>query len=183
MTKPEDRFERLYEEHHRSIYAYLRRRTDAESAREVAADTFIIAWQKQDELPEADAVRSWLYGVAWRLLANRHRKIRRYRAMERNVASITPHPQATADIDLIRGEEIADIHSALSQLRMSDQEVLRLATWEELPHADIAQILGCSRHAVDQRIHRATRRLGRQLERQTRATPSGIASPQGGNRP
>ena len=52
---------------------------------------------------------------------------------------------------------------ALRKLRPADQEVLRLAVWEELPHREIAELLGCTAHAVDQRVHRAAKRLGRQL--------------------
>jgi DNA-directed RNA polymerase specialized sigma24 family protein len=37
--------------------------------------------------------------------------------------------------------------------------------WEELPHADIGDVLGCSAHAVDQRIRRAENRLVSELRR------------------
>jgi DNA-directed RNA polymerase specialized sigma24 family protein len=37
-----------------------------------------------------------------------------------------------------------------------------LAAWDELPHRDIADLLGCSVDAVDQRLHCARRRLARQ---------------------
>ena len=101
--------------------------------------------------------------LAWRQLANRHRKVRRGRSLVERIAR-TPNPAPeTPESIVIRRETGAEVRSALSQLRRGDQEVLRLATWEELPHAEIAEILGCSRHAVDQRIHRATRRLARKL--------------------
>lgn len=163
MGHTEDRFDKLYQDHHRSVYGYLRRRTDADSARECTADTFAVAWRKQDDIPDGDAARRWLYGVAWRQLANHHRKVRRGRSLKERIAHIrTPAPETPEGI-VIRREDGAEIRQALSRLRRSDQEVLRLATWEDLPHADIAEILGCTRHAVDQRIHRATRRLGHQL--------------------
>lgn len=34
-----------------------------------------------------------------------------------------------------------------------------LAAWDERPHSEIAGLLGCSVNAVDQRLHRARRRL------------------------
>ena len=40
-------------------------------------------------------------------------------------------------------------------------EVLSLAAWEGLPHSEIAEVLGCSIAAVDQRLHRAKQRLAR----------------------
>jgi DNA-directed RNA polymerase specialized sigma24 family protein len=48
-------------------------------------------------------------------------------------------------------------------MRPEDQELLLLANWEELPHADIGRMLGCSAHAVDQRIHRVMHRLAREI--------------------
>ena len=53
---------------------------------------------------------------------------------------------------------------AVARLRPDDQEVLRLVTWEELSHSQIAEVLGISVTAVGQRIHRATNRLRRQLK-------------------
>lgn len=165
MGDPEDRFNRLYLDHHRSVYGYLRRRTDADSARECTADTFVVAWRRRDDIPDGESARSWLYGVAWRQLANRHRKVRSHSTVRERLARIRGPDPETPESVVIRREAGAEVRRALGRLRPDDQEVLRLATWEDLPHADIAQILGCSRHAVDQRIHRATRRLGRQLAR------------------
>jgi RNA polymerase sigma factor (sigma-70 family) len=55
--------------------------------------------------------------------------------------------------------------AALNQLRPEDQEVLRLAWWEELSHAEIGGLLGCSTQAASQRIHRATGRVAKEYQR------------------
>lgn len=39
-----------------------------------------------------------------------------------------------------------------------------LHAWEELPHDAIAEIVGMTRAAVDQRIHRSLKRLSRVLQ-------------------
>ncbi len=54
---------------------------------------------------------------------------------------------------------------ALNQLRRSDREILRLATWEKMPHSSIGELLGTTEAAVDQRISRARKRLAKELER------------------
>jgi len=48
---------------------------------------------------------------------------------------------------------------AAATLTASDQEILRLAAWEGLRHSEIAGILEISVAAVDQRLHRAKKRL------------------------
>lgn len=54
---------------------------------------------------------------------------------------------------------------ALEQLRSSDKEILRLATWEGLAHSTIGELLGVSESAVSQRISRARDRLAKELKR------------------
>ena len=57
---------------------YALRRTDAESARDVVAETFLIAWRRLSAVPaDPDQVTPWLYGVARRVLANAERSRRR----------------------------------------------------------------------------------------------------------
>lgn len=63
--------------------------------------------------------------------------------------------------------------AALSRLRPPDQEILRLAVWEELPHRDIAAILGCSESSVAVRLHRARIRLGREIGKEERRSGHG----------
>jgi RNA polymerase sigma-70 factor (ECF subfamily) len=48
---------------------------------------------------------------------------------------------------------------ALTALRPEDQEILRLAAWEDLGPAEIAIVLGCSANAAALRLSRARKRL------------------------
>ena len=41
------------------------------------------------------------------------------------------------------------------------QELVRLKAWEEISHADIGEVLGISAHAVDMRLNRALKKVGR----------------------
>jgi DNA-directed RNA polymerase specialized sigma24 family protein len=47
-----------------------------------------------------------------------------------------------------------------------------LYAWEDLPREDIAEIMGMTKTAVDQRIHRAYKKLARVLEPLTDPIPS-----------
>ena len=63
---------------------------------------------------------------------------------------------------VVRRAEYDAVVEAASYLSARDREVLNLAAWEGLPHREIAEILGCSIDAVDQRLHRAKQRLAKQ---------------------
>jgi hypothetical protein len=65
--------------------------------------------------------------------------------------------------------------AALSRLSDREREALQLVLWEELSHADAAQVLGCSANAVAIRVHRAKTRLRRELSA-TEPPPTGRAA-------
>ncbi len=161
-SRDEVRFLRLYEAHSHDIYAYFTRRTDVSSAQECTADTLLIAWRRLETIPW-DRELPWLYGVARRVLANRRRSLKRAGRLIDKLAGVGADPGPTPETIVVRREEDEELLAAVSRLRPQDQELLRLTTWEELPRDEIAALLGCSRHAVDQRLYRATKRLAREL--------------------
>ena len=67
--------------------------------------------------------------------------------------------------DLLRllDEESADLVAALDRLSPSDQELIRLAGWEELDRDALALAVGCTANAATKRLNRALDRLGREL--------------------
>jgi RNA polymerase sigma factor (sigma-70 family) len=171
-TPPDDRgrFQAVYEAHYRAVLAYARRRVpDPNDAQDAVAETFTIAWRRVDELPAGDGALPWLYGVARRVLANQRRSDQRrvdlsLRLRGQTALTVELEPQLEAD------DERRTVLDALGRLRDADQELLRLAVWEELPHRGIGQIIGCSESSVAVRLHRARNRLGREIEKETRRT-------------
>lgn len=162
---PDDRFRRLFDDHYRIVMSFaLRRTATAEDANDVASETFAVAWRRLDLVPaDRDGQVSWLLATARRVMANVHRSNRRRRALHVRVASERP---ATASRDV--GEsasEIALVRAALEELAEADREILRLAAWEDLPHAQIAAVLDLSVSAVSVRLHRARQRLVEALAR------------------
>jgi RNA polymerase sigma-70 factor (ECF subfamily) len=162
------RFEDIYEAHYRAVTAYARRRTtDPVDAQDVVADTFTVAWRRLAEVPDGDAARPWLYAVARRVLANQRRGKRRRDDLSTRLAT---QRAGTVELEsqVIASHERRTVLSALSRLRDADQEILRLAVWEELPHREIAQVVGGSEASVAVRLHRARSRLGREIAKEER---------------
>lgn len=158
-------FRRCYESHYGAVVAYCRRRVAAGDAQDVAADVFTIVWRKIDELPADDKVRSWLFGIAYRVLGHQWRSQRRYRRLRERVASVGNRYEAGPEAVVVQRAQDREVVEAARRLGQADQEILRLAGWERLPHADIAEILGISVAAVDQRFHRAKKRLAKEYDR------------------
>jgi RNA polymerase sigma-70 factor, ECF subfamily len=158
----EERFNALYRAHHAAVMRYAARRTDPDTARDVVAETFLVAWRKLAAVPaDPSQAEPWLYGVARRVLANSERSRRR----SQRVAARLWHESHDEQIpDLATAvTERQRIAQALRLLPEPDQEALRLIGWEELDLAGAALVIGCSRSAMAVRLHRARRKLDRAL--------------------
>ena len=116
--------------------------------------------------PRDEGALPWLYAIAHRVIANQRRAGRRLsnlRTKLRRTSTLTDSVRGPADI-LVQAESHRDILAAFDRLRPVDREVLRLLTWEELGRDDAAALLGISRPALDQRLHRAASRLRVEFE-------------------
>ena len=147
---------RLYERYAGEVHRYALRRSDRETADEITAQVFLVAWRRRSALPE-DAL-PWLYGVARRTLAQQRRGAAR---RERLSARLRGEATEEAPGPLLHDELLA---GALRQLSQGDREALLLRYWEELEPAQIARAMGCSRATIAVRLHRARLRLRRKLE-------------------
>ena len=170
----ERRLREMYEEHGRRVLAYFTRRTDSESARDGAAEVFLIAWRRIDDVPPGDAAIRWLYATARRVLANQRRTRARQGRLVYRLKTSTGNPEPGPETVVVRREQDRLVMEALDHLAPDDREILRLTVWEELPRDEVAAMLGCSRHAANQRVHRASRRLATELHHlDTRAPTHG----------
>lgn len=150
----------LYERHQSDVLAYFLRRLDREDAVEATADVFLTMWRRLDDVPEGDETQRWLFGVAHNVLRNRRRSLRRLGRLAGRLRSVAmPDPPSQPDVLVVRRIEDDAVLAALQELRPIDREVLTLRLWEEASFDDIAQVIGCSRHAAEQRYARALRRF------------------------
>lgn len=161
--RDEERFQRIYSANARPVYSYFLRRVDAESAQDLTADTFLVAWRRLDAVPEGDLTLPWLYGVARRVLANHYRSRARSRRLFTRVSWLRQETAPTPEVLVVRRSEDQEVIDALGRLRPDDQELLRLTVWEELPYDQVGELLGCSAHAAAQRRYRAVQHLAREL--------------------
>lgn len=174
------RFSRLFERHHLEVLAYCMRRVDRTSAEDATSEVFTVAWRRIDDLDWATA-RPWLYGIARGVLANQHRSSVRWLSLNRKTASLAPESPANPEVVLLQSESDREVGTALKQLSDADREILLLAVWEELSGPEIANVIGISTNAVDQRLHRAKKRFAKHLKKsQTHSTSAPHAANEGG---
>ena len=147
----EQRFRRLYDAHKAAVRAYAWRR-GPDSAEDVAAETFTIAWQQLESVPAEPL--PWLLGIARNVRLSQERADRRRRKRERRCAESDVVPSFAEAV-----EEQAALRGALERLTETDREILLLAAWERLDRAGLATVLGCTKTAASVRLFRARKRL------------------------
>jgi RNA polymerase sigma-70 factor, ECF subfamily len=166
-----DRFRALYEQHYPAVLRYAARRVGPDAAGDVAADTFLTAWRRLDDVPEQDPL-PWLYATARRCLANELRGQARSDRLSNKMrdeagAGLWSTGRGRAPDGLAESvAERLDVLAALGTLPAQAQEALRLTEWEQLDDASAARVAGCSTTAFKVRLHRARRRLARALTQQ-----------------
>jgi RNA polymerase sigma factor (sigma-70 family) len=161
----EESFTELFRAHYGHVSAFARRRVTADAAKDIVAETFLVAWRQLDAIP-ADPL-PWLYRVAGRAVATHYRASRRGQALDdraRLMVTDTVEPDH-ADV-VVEGFGLA---AAFCSLAESEREVLRLVSWEGLDAQRAAAVVGCSLATFKVRLHRARRHFRAALEALTNA--------------
>lgn len=147
-------FDRLYRETYPRVLAYARSVATRENADDAVAETYVIAWRRQRDIPRSGEL-GWLIGVTRRVLANARRSHRRSGALHA-LLDLQPRPHGPDPAERI---EDAGLRAALLALSPLDREAVLLTAWFDLSSADAAQALGITPAAFRMRAARARRRL------------------------
>lgn len=167
MPTDRERFDRLYNTHFQEVLAYCLRRVATSDGYAAANEVFETAWRRIADVPDDDRARAWLFTVARRVVYRYWRGVSRFRRLvaRASLSDPSPLPSPAPEDVVVRRAELDGVLEALENMNPRDRELLQLAAWEELPHAEIAESLGCSVAAVDQRLHRAKRKLSTEYDR------------------
>jgi RNA polymerase sigma-70 factor (ECF subfamily) len=156
------RFEALFEANYSRVFSFSLRRTgDRDLAEEIVAETFLIAWRRLKDLPSEPL--PWLFGTARRVLANHARYTKR---RSRHGPMVPLEYAEIGDPSSSLADQVADRQAfvtAFAAIRAADREVLALVGWDGLSSREAAEVLGCTTTAFSLRLHRARRRLLKEM--------------------
>jgi len=156
-----ERFQALYAEHHRRVYAYAVSMAGRQLADEVVSEVFLVAWRRLADVP-TPAV-PWLLTVARHVIGSQFRAAARQQSISAELrAWVTEAQLAAPDVADEVSERIA-VLAALAALPEADRELLTLVAWHGLKPSEAAQVVGCSTPAYFVRLHRARHRLERAM--------------------
>lgn len=162
LTDPA-RFGELFDRHHLVVWTYLARVAGRDLADELAADVFVVAFERRASFdPTRAAFRSWLYGIATNVLRTRLRSERRGRlafARAARQVDVSDDPITLFD----DAEELSTtsraVIGAIGALTRADRELILLFVWEGLSYAELAEVLEVPIGTVRSRLSRVRGRL------------------------
>lgn len=163
-----DVFSAVFERHFAVIHRYLARRAGRGCADDLAAQTFVVAFDRRGTFrEEATSARPWLFGIATNVLRNELRSERRMLAAIARLDPAGARDQSDeVERTLARADAAADaarIAGALALLDSDQRDVLLLHAWGELSNEEIADSLGVPAGTVRSRLSRARATLQRAL--------------------
>lgn len=161
LREPET-FAAIFDRYYSLIHRYAAYRLGASRADDVAAETFLLAFdgRAKYDLSRQDA-RPWLYGIASNLISRHNRaEIRQYRALARTgVDAVSEghedHVAVRVDAQAHRGR----LAAALAEIPKRDRDVLLLVAWAELTSERAGEALGIPAGTARSRLHRARKRI------------------------
>lgn len=155
----------IFDRYYRAVYGYLSRRVGQTVADDLAAETFIRAFERRSAYdPTAERALPWLLGIALNLLAHHRRsEARRFRALAA-AGGLEPSESAVDASERAHADTTQRLISGLEQLDDYDREALLLHAWGELKYDEIADVLGIPVGTVRSRLNRARRKVRQALE-------------------
>lgn len=156
-------FDLIVERHRRTVYQVCFRFVgNHEDASDLAQDAFIRAYRALAKFKGESELRTWLYRIAVNVCLNRMAlKTPAFETIEtdRHLDTHSERP----DEPVIRAERAELVKAAIAKLPRKQRATLILRVYHELPHDEIAQILGSSVGAVKANFFHALNNLKRLL--------------------
>lgn len=141
------------------LKAYLLRLgLDHATAEEHAQEVLLVVWHKAAQFDPARATAAaWIFTIARNLRIDAARRAQRSPPMADPADE--PPPEPSADAILAAEDRSTRVRAALATLPVEQADVIRLAFFDDRPHADIERVLGIPLGTVKSRLRLAMSRL------------------------
>jgi RNA polymerase sigma factor (sigma-70 family) len=146
-------FNLLVDRHQQAVRVFLRRVVGRNDADDVAQETFLAVWTQARAFRGGSAVRTWLFGIAWRKAKDSQRAwFRRRRRDQSWHEELDDHEEFT--IDMQRAME-----QALVALTLEQRAAVTVCLAYGLSHAEAAETLQMPLGTVKSHVSRGRERL------------------------
>lgn len=159
----------------RPLTSYLVRQLGNETAAlDLAEETFVRIHESRHRYEGRAKFSTWLYTIATNLCRNHHRWRARHPSVsldapfgpdgESALGDVLPAQTRTPGELAASSDAARVVREAIEHLPEDQRTALVLFEYQDLGHAEIAQIAGCSPKAIEMRLHRARQALREALD-------------------
>jgi RNA polymerase sigma-70 factor (ECF subfamily) len=132
---------------------------DPDDADDIAQEAFLRAWKHLKRFDPARPLRPWLLSIASNLASNRRRSAGRYLAALTRAFRNEPATTSSTEEKSAQHMEAGELWKAVRNLNVSDQQIIYLRYFLDLPVAETAEVLQVAEGTVKSRLSRALDRL------------------------
>jgi len=146
-------FEEIYKKYSPQIFrvcmGYF---NDPEVAKDLTQETFISVWKNLSTFRNQSQISTWIFRIAT------NNCLRALEVSKRVIKTELPHqiPEHPAEENL--EEKLALLYNCIAQLEETERIIISLVL-EDLPQAEIAEIVGLSHSNVRVKVHRIKEKL------------------------
>lgn len=164
QTGRRDAFDAIVVRHQYRVYQLCYRMVgNHEDAADLAQDVFVRAFRALGKFKGESALATWLHRIAVNLCLNRKAvKVPRLTPIE-EVEPVDTKAERV-DVAMLRGERAVEVRAAIARLPPKQRATLILRTYHDLPHDEIAKILGSSVGATKANFFHALANLKRLMQ-------------------
>jgi RNA polymerase sigma-70 factor (ECF subfamily) len=157
-------FEALYREHYAFVWRSVRRLgiPDLE-VDDVVQDVFVVVHRRLPDFEGRSSVRTWLFGIAYRVVRDKRRSFAARVSRERQAEE--PRPPTEPDRRLARHQAVAALDDLLAELDDDQRETFVMAEVVKMTAPEIAELMGVKLNTVYSRLRRAREAFEAALQR------------------
>ena len=152
----------LYRELEKPVYRFIQSRlNDPFESSDILHDVFIEVWRSASRFEGRSKVQTWIFGIAYRKVIDRHRK-----AGRTSLTDETPDIADEADNGeacLAAGQEAAHVRHCMDELSPEHRTTIGFAFWQDMNYREIAEATDTAEGTIKTRIFHAKKLLMRCL--------------------
>ncbi len=153
----------LYRDLERSVYRFiLSKLNDPHESADILQDVFIEIWRSAGRFEGRSAVKTWVFGIAYRKSIDAIRRQGRIDLTDEVPEEADDSPDMASCI--AASQEAEHVRACLETLSDGHRSVVGLTFYDEMSAPEISEVIGVAEGTVRSRLHHAKRLLMRCLE-------------------
>ena len=162
----------LMDAYQESLYWQIRRIVLChDDANDVLQDTFMKVYRSMGSFEARSSLHTWLYRIAYHSTMDFLRKRQRQPDRSALEAGEAVSQQLQADSWFDGDEAEIQLLTAIERLPERQKEVFRLRYFDEMPYAQMAELLELSEGALKASYHHAVKKIEQELIKTNQQTP------------